>query len=110
MSISPEFFARVSKDRPTDRPTDRPDQVTAIRIDVSRNRIIRTNLHLTMASVSLAGMTAVAGFLGMNLELPVWLDAGFTSAEKSSLGGLPFLATTAASVALGGGICEFALT
>ncbi len=81
--------------------------MTAIRIDVSRNRIIRTNLHLTMASVSLAGMTAVAGFLGMNLELPVWLDAGFTSTESSSLGGLPFLVTTAGSVALGGGICEF---
>ena len=79
-------------------------EVTAIRIDVSRNRIIRTNLHLTMASVSLAGMTAVAGFFGMNLELPFWLDFGFTSAGKSSVGGTAFLATTAASVALGGGI------
>ena len=50
-------------------------EVVAIRMDVSRNRIIRAELQLTIASVSLAVVTCVAGFLGMNVEIPAWVRA-----------------------------------
>jgi hypothetical protein len=82
-------------------------EVTAIRIDVSRNRIIRTNLHLTIASVSIGIMTALAGFLGMNLELPLWLDGGFTSGGAPGPG--PFLTAVAVSGGLGGAVYGFGL-
>lgn len=75
-------------------------QVTAIRIDVNRNRIIRTNLNLTMASVSLASMSLASGFLGMNLELPPWLDAGYTSLGPG-VGPNPFLLVTGTSMLFG---------
>mmetsp|Transcript_81584 Transcript_81584/g.162839 ORF Transcript_81584/g.162839 Transcript_81584/m.162839 type:complete len:407 (+) Transcript_81584:586-1806(+) len=80
-------------------------EVTSIRIDVARNRIIRTNLHLTMMSVSLATMTTTAGFLGMNLELPSWLDGGFTNPlVNEGVGGGFFVAVTCGSVAMGLGL------
>ena len=52
----------------TTRP--RNQELTAINIDVNRNRIIRVNLYLTMASVAIASSTCVAGFFGMNLQIP----------------------------------------
>ena len=94
-------------------------EVTSIRIDVSRNRIIRTNLHLTIASVSIGVMTAMAGFLGMNLELPIWVDGGFTSGSAggggdgnssgSGPGSGPFLTAVAVSAGLGGAVYGFGL-
>jgi len=92
-------------------------EVTSIRIDVSRNRIIRTNLHLTIASVSIGVMTAMAGFLGMNLELPMWVDGGFTSGaaaagsggEGIGTGSGPFLTAVAVSAGLGGAVYGFGL-
>eukprot|EP00615_Pteridomonas_danica_P008443 CAMPEP_0114370144 /NCGR_PEP_ID=MMETSP0101-20121206/32267_1 /TAXON_ID=38822 ORGANISM="Pteridomonas danica, Strain PT" /NCGR_SAMPLE_ID=MMETSP0101 /ASSEMBLY_ACC=CAM_ASM_000211 /LENGTH=388 /DNA_ID=CAMNT_0001521481 /DNA_START=461 /DNA_END=1627 /DNA_ORIENTATION=- len=89
-------------------------EITSIRMDVSRNRIIRTSLHLTIASVSLAVMTTMAGFLGMNLEIPFFIDGGFTSGggggeEGVGVGGAPFLIATGTALTLGGAIYGFGL-
>lgn len=68
-------------------------------------------------------MTTTAGFLGMNLELPGWIDGGFTNPDTAaagaaaaageaageavgvamSTGGAPFLVVVAVSVVLGAG-------
>lgn len=69
-------------------------------MDVARNRIIRTNLQLSMAGVSIAVITAISGFFGMNLELPEFLDAE----KHPALGALPFTAVVAGSCFFGGSI------
>mmetsp|Transcript_57371 Transcript_57371/g.129994 ORF Transcript_57371/g.129994 Transcript_57371/m.129994 type:complete len:521 (+) Transcript_57371:137-1699(+) len=84
-------------------------EIAAIRMDVSRNRIIRTNLQLTIASVSLGVMTACAGFLGMNLELPRWIDGGFTQDGPNPGTGAFFLGAVGASCGLGGAFYGFGL-
>jgi hypothetical protein len=58
--------------------------------------------------VSLAVMTTVAGFFGMNLEIPIVLDGGFTSGAEH-VGGLQFLIATGSAVALGGTVYGFGL-
>jgi hypothetical protein len=58
--------------------------------------------------VSLGVMTALAGFLGMNLELPLWLDGGFTSTGPGAGGGA-FVTVCAASGVIGSGIYGFGL-
>lgn len=83
-------------------------EITSIRMDVSRNRIIRTSLHLTIASVSLAVMTTIAGFFGMNLEFPTVLDGGFTSGVEH-VGGTQFMVATGGAMVLGGAIYVFGL-
>ena len=60
-------------------------EVVAIRMDVSRNRIIRAELQLTIASVSLAVVTCIAGFLGMNVEIPAWVS-GWSRKSESEVG------------------------
>lgn len=79
-------------------------EVAAIRMDVARNRIIRTNLQLSMAGVSIAVVTAISGFFGMNLEPFPFLEEG----REPDLGSLPFVAVTAGSCFLGSSI--YALT
>jgi hypothetical protein len=45
-------------------------ELTAINLDVYRNRIIRMELNMTMAGVALAMTTSIAGLFGMNLPIP----------------------------------------
>jgi magnesium transporter len=42
-------------------------ELVSISLDAHRNRMLRMNLYLSMAGVSIASSTAVAGFYGMNL-------------------------------------------
>jgi Mg2+ and Co2+ transporter CorA len=42
-------------------------ELVAISLDSYRNRIIRMNLYLSITGVSIASMTTVAGFYGMNI-------------------------------------------
>merc|ERR1712226_885238 len=45
-------------------------EVLAIHLDVYRNRMVRMSMHLSIATLSLTSSMTVAGFLGMNLEIP----------------------------------------
>jgi len=45
-------------------------ELASISLDVQRNRMIHMNVHLTIGAVSLGVCTTVAGYFGMNLEIP----------------------------------------
>jgi len=48
--------------------------LAGIVMNVQQNRFFRIELHLGMAAVSVGMSTAIAGFLGMNLDIPTsWL-------------------------------------
>merc|ERR1712232_621561 len=45
-------------------------EMTAISLDLYCNRMVRMNVHLGIAAVSLGVCTTIAGYLGMNLDIP----------------------------------------
>lgn len=68
-------------------------ELMAISLDAHRNRMLRMNLYLSIAGVSIASSTAVAGFYGMNLingleESPTafWNVVSVTSMSGAMLG------------------------
>lgn len=61
----------------------------AISLDVHRNRLHRLNVHLNIGAVSLATCTCVAGYFGMNVQIPATIEAlpaAFWSITFGSIG------------------------
>ncbi|CAE8656300.1 unnamed protein product, partial [Polarella glacialis] len=65
-------------------------ELLAISLSVYRNRLVRMNVQLGVAGVSIGICTMVAGFLGMNVQLPAMLLAlpGATAFWGSAIGSL----------------------
>ena len=67
-------------------------ELVAISLDAYRNRIIRMNLYLSIAGISIASVTAIAGFYGMNLLHGYESDPAMFGniVSGSTMGGLLF--------------------